>query len=204
MIIPLNLDLWIPFSFPNIPVSNFDYQQVNKSLKISSHKSASGYVYIFPDPVAINEVQISWQWSVEKFPDIKNILPISNLSDDFALRLGLLLDDGKRSIKLPSQLEGELKKKNLNVSYVNFYLAVPNENVPCFLSPNDSFINYCLKLVNSNLKSENITSEMLAKDLNNIKSFATLKLIGLWIFADSDNSKSTSLGTIRNIQIGKK
>ena len=130
-------------------------------------------------------------------------MPLAKKDEDFALRVGLLVTDGRSRIPMPRKFRSELKKKNLNLSYVLFYCATNSPENKCEKSPFHGKITNCLR------KTSNKESKMKAwpwSDLSKAMKIKEaemkdLKVFGLWLFADSDGSNSKSKATVSQLTI---
>jgi len=117
-------------------------------------------------------------------------------NDDYAMRVGVLFSDGVRSMTMPEGLKVQITQKGHALSHVVFYCAAPlgDSGGECIHNPySDSVVN-CLKSAGATKKKENVfpvsdlRKNIAASDLDASK----LKIIGLWLFADSDNVESDS------------
>ncbi|MCB0404637.1 MAG: DUF3047 domain-containing protein [Bdellovibrionales bacterium] len=199
LVIPMLLSQWSahPIFFKGTP----KLSESNRQLTIETENAAGGYVYIFPKPVAIEaNTRLGWKWAISKFPQKEIRLPLKKSTDDFAVRIGVLLSDGTSRISLPGNLQKALPK-SLPLSYVLFYCATPQEDpkMVCEVSPyHKNFVN-CMKKASQNKES---IAELPLRDLASAKNLGkkpNLKAVGLWLFADSDNLKTRSEAQVSDL-----
>jgi len=122
--IPFVLSLWTPFAIdfkgePKVEV-------MGTALHISTDEAAGGFAYFLDKPIELSKeknIKLSWSWTVPKFPNVTPTFPLEKDVEDFALRVGLLLSDGKSRIYLPRKFKKEVKKRIFALPYVLFYCA---------------------------------------------------------------------------------
>ena len=206
-VVPMAINQWtaVPIGSQRIP----DLIANEKEWRVKTEGNAGGFAYLTPQSTdsASRLVQVHWDWRVETFPRAAPKIPFEKSTDDYALRVGVLLSDGEERVNVPRNIKDLLKAKDLNLSYVVFYCAVasvPNGQA-CAISPYNDHIVNCL--VGADSKYRRI-EEFPVEDA--IKYFKLsenegkrLRPIGLWIFADSDNSRSSSVAGLRALEVTK-
>jgi len=174
--------------------------------EISTNNSAGGYAHLFPEPIEKKgkDLQVTWSWSTQVFPKINSKNLFQKDGDDFPLRIGVLLSGGGSEISVPMDLKKTLDSRNYRVSHIMFYSAAQlDQKSPIEgKSPYSSKIAYQL-IPNSD--ASQLTAVNPFADVKRLFKFdseklESLKIIGLWIFADSDNSRSSSLATLENLR----
>ncbi len=206
--VPFVLSQWMPF---NIEIKGSpEIKVVQSSLRIMTHGDAGGYAYFFNEPLRMSDglTQMSWKWKVDQFPNTMPKVPYTKKNEDFALRVGFLFSDGKARIPLPGKLRREFRKRKETLSYVLFYCAVPGKALKdggrtCGKSPFHNSIVNCMRKATAESLEEitvNPFKDIQAKFKLNSRQMKRLKIVGVWLFADSDNSKSMSQADIADIQ----
>ena len=142
--VPLAITQWtvVPVGSQNPP----EVKSSGAEWDVKSNGSAGGYAYLLPPEIAQNASMIRWEWRVASFPKAEVKIPFEKSSDDYALRVGALLSDGEKGIRVPSRIQGMLDAAKQRISYIVFYCAVPKlpQGPACAISPyNDHIIN-CL------------------------------------------------------------
>ncbi|MGE0633451.1 MAG: hypothetical protein AB7O96_13650 [Pseudobdellovibrionaceae bacterium] len=200
MIVPFNIGDWTPVQINSHPMPIVTDE--NSAWKIVTKDGAGGYAYIFND--GESATQASWDWKVTKFPKVEVKLPFLKQSDDFAVRIGFLIEGESASISIPSQIEKLFKSKK-KISNIIFYQPIPRTDQnreACGLSPYQKEILYCLKFAKGEFETKKATPlEDLGKHIA-LRS-KNLKIIGIWIFSDSDNSHSESEAYLKNLKMGE-
>lgn len=199
LVIPMLLSQWNahPIFFKGNPT----LKENNKQLVIETQNASGGYVHLFSEPIPIGaNTRLDWKWAIAKFPQEVMQLPLKKSTDDFAVRIGLLLSDGTSRISLPGGLQKSLPRDE-PLSYVLFYCATPqvDPKMVCELSPyHKSFVN-CMKRASP--KTER-NSGFPLRDLISAKNLGpkpSLKVLGLWLFADSDNLETRSEASVSEL-----
>ena len=203
-LVPMALGQWSLVPIGKMPLPNIkEHQGV---WEIATNGNAGGIAYLLPEKTR-NETHapvLSWTWNVEKFPAVRDKSPLSKDGDDYAIRVGALVS-GDRAMRIPTDLAKIVEPLGIMISYVVFYSATDRESWTnrCAVSPYSERIITCFRSVGAKLSSQ---TEAPLKDLGNTLSLqpserSKLGLVGVWIFADSDNSKSSSLSHLGNISV---
>lgn len=201
--IPFILSQWTPYTldFKGSPKVSVE----GKQLRISTERTAGGFAYFLPEPIPLDSesVRFSWNWAVERFPIAETVLPLKKSTEDFALRVGLLISDGESRISIPGKFKMALEKRSLDLSYVLFYCATPNEieGTKCESSPYHKKVINCFKKASS---TNSAHSALPLKDLRAIgytQEKQKLHIFGIWLFADSDNSGSSSTARVSELSL---
>ncbi|MGE3535700.1 MAG: DUF3047 domain-containing protein [Parachlamydiales bacterium] len=201
VVFPLSFNQWTP-----IKVNSHDLPKIsseNQEWRIVTNNSAGGYASLFKEAIPLGKFKLAWEWRVLKYPKVNTVLPFKKENDDSALRVGLLISGDSENISIPRPLKKTLDEKNYKLTNILFYSS---ENVPdekCGISPYQKGILYCLKHSESQWKTvdTNPMTDLVKGYGISPDQAQKLKVIGLWIFADSDNSESDSESFIRKIQI---
>lgn len=204
LLIPLSLEQWTP-----VPINSGPLPQISSAKNewtIETNKTAGGYVYLLPEKISLASTRINWDWKVLKYPEVKVSIPFQRKNDDFAIRLGVLVEGTKSVIDIPKSMSNSLDSKKYKLSYIVFYSAAQEGGEQCDRSPYQNHILYSLKQGSSEWSGVSASpSADLSRQFHLSDSeIKNLKIIGVWLFADSDNSKSQSQGFIRNIRIEEK
>lgn len=174
---------------------------------VSTKNSAGGYAYLFPNPTTIGAsgVRVSWRWQVRKFPRMTSILPFHKTNDDYALRIGILVANGSGNIRVPPSIQGLLNARQSKLSYVLFYCAKPltQEGDSCGKNPyNDRILNCLRPATDQSMDISVAPLEDLARTFQlSYEQAQKLQIIGVWIFADSDNTRSESDADLESIRV---
>lgn len=200
-VLPLGLDQWTP-----IKVNSHDLPNViveKQEWRIATNNSAGGYASLFKKAVPLGKCKLSWEWKVLKYPKVDIALPFEKKNDDSALRVGLLLSGDVENIKVPNPLKTTLDERNYKLTNILFYSSGNLPDEKCGISPYQKGILYCLKHSESQWKTvdTNPMTDLVKAYGISSDQVQKLKVIGLWIFADSDNSVSDSESFIRKIQV---
>ena len=202
MVIPFNIGEWTPIQINSHPMPVVSDE--NSTWKITTKNGAGGYVYILnsnheKEPLR----QASWDWKVTVFPKVEIKIPFSKQNDDFALRVGFLIEGDSSSISIPSSIE-KLFERHRRISNIVFYQSVPaseSNHGSCGISPYQKEILYCLRSAKSEFETITVKPiDDLIKFLN-IAGKSSPKVVGIWIFSDSDNSHSESEVYLRNLKL---
>lgn len=205
--IPLVLNQWTP-----VPIGSFALPTVQTSKsgwEIQTAGTAGGFLYPFgADRVrALSDLNLSWSWKVHRFPTLAKTDVNEKDADDFALRVGVLIGgDGEAS--LPKDFEKAVRGLNDKVSYVLFYSATDRKEYAgkCFKSPFSNRVVNCLKSAGLEPSSVRVTplSDLVSVLPVSPSLQGRLVATGIWVFADSDNSKSTSQATLSHLEVEEK
>lgn len=201
--IPMSPQKWIPTEMPSrsMPIVKAD----GASWTLTSKDSAGGLSYILESSIT-TDFETSFSWSVATHPKVDFNKPNLKKNDDYALRIGFLFSGGKEDLKMPPKFKAALEKLKVKVSNVLFYCSAPESiSSSCSKSPYGDQMANCLIPVGPLEKRSNFHPKVdLQKTLNlDEASIRKLSLVGLWVFADSDNSESSSEGTLFHINVGK-
>lgn len=205
--LPLAISQWTP-----VPIGSQKLPEVNSTggeCGIKTDRNAGGFACLLPESTdpSSHSVRLSWEWRVSTFPKTAPKIPFEKSSDDYALRVGALLSDSEEGIKVPRRIEELLKEKGLKLSYVVFYCAVPAlpDGPVCAISPYNDHIVNCL--VGADSKYKRVAASPIDDAMKYFKlpesEKRLLKVIGLWLFADSDNSHSSSDASFKKVEISQ-
>lgn len=189
---------WQSLTFSSIPSNKIDHSE--KGLKVSVDKSASPLIYSFPKPLTIKSVSSSGQF-------LGGTLGIKDLkkqglkkSDDFVYRLGLVLE-GSRTLSwierriAPSWIKKmhSLAPKGSGVSHILFLEVAQSKELVG--TKRDHYFSESLK-------------EEIVASLNENGQFQLqhnfekpVKVLGLWLSIDGDDTKSKFDVLIKDIQL---
>ncbi len=203
VIVPFNIDQWTPVQINtySMPVVTDE----SSTWKIVSKNGAGGYAYIFKESFDKEPlIRASWDWTVTKFPNVEIKLPFSKQNDDFAVRVGFLISGGSNSISIPDSIEKLFGTEKKKIANIVFYQAIPStkgNQESCGESPYQKGITYCLRFATADFESQKVkpTDDVIKNKDSSAAS--NLKIIGLWIFSDSDNSHSESEAYLRNLKL---
>lgn len=188
---PLDQSAWVKTNFPFKFAPNYKFQ--NKTIQIISDDDLGGYAHRFKTPIDLSEaVELKLKWQVKKFPSVLPELPFKKKQDDYPLRVGLILGGGSPA-KIPDAVKKRLPFKQ-QISHIVYYgpvtSKVSKKDKYCGNSPHNDYAVYCA--VPSSLKSQEFSFKPLV-DLKEVKTIKYKpKLMGLWLFADTDDSESES------------
>lgn len=201
--IPLVLSDWMPLSTqikgsPKVKVEG-------STLSITTEGEAGGFAYFLEKPISIsgNNFDVNWKWQVSQFPDVIPTIPFKKSEEDFALRVGMLLSDGTSRIPLPGNFGKEFEKRKQALSYVLFYCASQNRaKRQCGRSPYHRNIVNCLNPAGKKQNSVMVTPfKDIKQFLGKRPETKKLEVVGVWLFADSDNSRSRSNAMVSDIKL---
>ncbi len=182
-------------------------QSASGGWKVETEGAAGGYAYLLPEKERrrLVETNLLWSWSVDQFPVTRATSPSDKAADDYALRIGLLIR-GNGELQMPQSLAEAALKSVGKISYILFYSATerPDWNNRCFRNPYNDRVFNCLRLA-SGKRSEVRPSPY--SDLSTVlslsdESLSKLEAAGIWIFADSDNSKTKSKARLYDLKVG--
>jgi hypothetical protein len=205
LVIPMILSQWTAVPLPKRSLPEFRESAHGWTMK--SDKNAGGYVYLLDQAIPAKnaaDVLASWTWSVSKFPSARPTPPFKKDSDDYAVRVGFLLDDQRSQMDIPSQVKGQLAQKKRNLSYVVFYGASPEGTAKsCGTGPYSNRILTCLETAVEKSKSVSVQPAQAAKDAFKLGpvEIDRLQIVGVWVVADSDNSNSSSEAQLSALKI---
>ncbi|MAF91455.1 MAG: hypothetical protein CL674_09300 [Bdellovibrionaceae bacterium] len=198
LVLPMDLTKWhkTNFLFKAAP----DYTSDKKSIFINSEDDLGGYFYRLDKEIPLSsDSKVKFQYQVQQFPKVSIKLPFDKKNDDYPVRLGLVIGGGEEA-DIPSAVKSRLglSTKISNVLY--FAPAkVSEKNIFCGDSPHNNYAIYCV--LPSDLSQKEFELDVL-KYLKQVKNLDySASLLGLWIFADTDDSESKSSVKINNIEI---
>ena len=203
MVVPFNIGQWTPVHVNTHPMPVVTEEK--STWKIVSRDGAGGYAFIFKEAFDKDQlIQASWDWKVTRFPNVEIRLPFSKQNDDFALRVGFLISGGSTSITIPDSIEklfGTEKKKISNIIFYQAIRSTKGNQEACGESPYQKGITYCLRFANTEFETLKVkpTSDLIKNQKPNLPN--NLKVVGLWIFSDSDNSHSESEAYLKNLKM---
>lgn len=209
MMLPLGLEHWtaMPISGRALP----EFKVVSQAWNIRTRGSAGGYVQFLEEALLsrAGNLALSWDWKVTRFPKTRPNFPFEKSDDDFAIRVGVLISDGEEQIPVPGEFKKVLMERKQRVAFVVFYCAISKELMKGALKPSCGTSPYHDHVVNCLLPSQGdwLTNVVFPiKDaIDSLKipeaRRKKLKVIGFWVFADSDNTESDSMGELRSISV---
>ncbi|MEC9283659.1 MAG: hypothetical protein VX642_13190 [Bdellovibrionota bacterium] len=198
LVLPLDLSQWhkTNFLFKAAP----DYSSDKKSITIESDDDLGGYFYPLKTPIKIDsETKLAFSFQVKRFPKVNIKLPFDKKNDDYPVRLGLVIGGGKEA-EIPSAVKSRLNLSSAISNVLYFGPAQTKETkVFCGNSPHNDYAIYCV--LPSDLTKKNFELEIL-EQLKKVKKINySASLLGVWIFADTDDSESKSSVKINKIEI---
>ncbi|MFK8138934.1 MAG: hypothetical protein AB8E15_11275 [Bdellovibrionales bacterium] len=198
MLVPMDPSEWVKTKFPFKKFPDFNFSQ---SIQISNDSAVGGYFYKLPKPIEIGSLEfIQLKAQIDKFPKVKINMPFQKKQDDYAFRLGLMLSDGRNS-SIPSFVQSKIGRQFPVTKMIYFQFAsLDGEIEMCGKSPHNSFSIYCV-LNTSEGKEFLLNLNLENKALKVLKNRKKLRLVGLWLFSDTDDSGSKSNAVVRKISI---
>ncbi|MBC7693803.1 MAG: DUF3047 domain-containing protein [Methylotenera sp.] len=221
-IFPANMTLHIPMDlakWQKAPMPGKDFPvitEMKNAWRLQSTHSAGGYVYWLPEPLRVTDenggnlkqvFEATWKWKVLRLPKTQPKIPVTKNNDDFAVRVGFLWSDGKNRLSAMDGVQKKLKVRH-EVSEVLLYNAVADVDPThsCGASPYDAKILYCL--LPSTPQMQEVQVFPLGDLLKSLEPEAKreiavrpLSLIGLWVFSDSDDSKSSAESQLMDLTV---
>ena len=200
--VPLALSQWTPIPINSMTLPKFE--SAEKTWKITTKENAGGMAWVFPKREHFDNPAIYWTWKVEQFPEVSTYSPLRKKGDDYALRVGTLIS-GDKEMDLPPELAKVAQKFSLKLSYIVFYLATDRKEWEGRCEPNpfsDRVLN-CFRITGKKFtdRTERPLQD-LSKALNLSPTVQSkLSVAGLWVFADSDNSKSQSVSYLKDLKV---
>ncbi len=190
--IDLSPKVWNHITFDSIPETNYKLASDN-SLEIDVNESSSFLLMSFKKITPVSKVSFQWKKVGDlKVKDSKDEQEKSG--DDMPLRIGLLLH-GKAPL-VPFFAPGWIKmiKEKLHHPSESLIYLVVGSKTPAgstWPSPYDSSIKY-----------ESLPSKTAENGWNQTTvEFPQRKVVGLWLMADGDNSKSSFKTFLRNLEL---
>ena len=201
--LPLILNQWVPVPIGSQPLPQVE--SLGGGWRIQTQGNAGGWAFLLPQPIG-PQAKLAWEWKVAQFPSAQTQFPFEKGSDDYAIRVGALLTNGSDEIRAPQAMKKLLQDHQVKLSYVVFYSATrsaPPTEKRCGLSPYSDQIVYCLIEVGPQVSKSQVQPIEEAIQAFKLPSTqrAKLKLLGLWLFADSDNTKSSSKAELSGLKV---
>jgi len=201
VMLPTSVGQWTP-----IPIKSTLPKVVgtDSSWQVTTNNSAGGFFYKLTAPAEGDFSKISWKWRVDKFPTVTPKAPFTKDTDDYALRVGVVFSNHKKNIKLHSEIEKAVGSE-AKVSYVVFYNAssLASSECVCEKSPYNDYILNCQIPVQKEFS--NVERSPVVDLIKGFKVGAEeskkIRVVGIWIFADSDNSHSESEAYLANLRV---
>ena len=204
--IPLDFEnKWIETSIPFQGSPDFKYEKKSKEMFIETDDDVGGYALILkPDERSKgSKTSVSWKWKVTQFPTAIPSPPLKKENDDYALRIGVLIDNGQKELKLPSAVKKKLQKHQARVSHYIFYAALPASSLKekrCATSAYSEQGLIChLPVTDKWSEARFFPLEDLEQWIK--KPSKGAKIIGFWVFADTDNSESKSKAWLKDLKL---
>lgn len=179
----------------------------NSGWEIRTKGTAGGFTHLLSQNARspLSDVELVWDWSVGRFPNPVGASPSDKEADDYALRVGILIR-GDGEVKLPDSLKEAVLNLGGKVSYVVFYSATNKKDWAgkCLPNPYSERVINCFRLARKTFSQVRAFPLTDLESVIPLKSEASTRLesIGLWVFADSDNSKSESRAHLQHLKIG--
>ncbi len=196
-VIPLDRRQWVatPLISPTAKESP-TLKEKDSIWELHSNHASFGFGYVLPSKVSTgSDTRLNWNWKVEKFPEGKE--------GDSAIRVGALITDSKTATTYPEGLKKLTEKIGAPTSYIVLYGAVRTvkEDQKCTVSPLYDHLVYCSRPAEANFLRQNAyPKEDLATTLSLTPTqTADLRVTGLWVMADVENSKSATEASIQNL-----
>ena len=192
--VDLNLKNWHLIKYKKIS-QNIIQNEKNKII-IKVQNSASPIVYKFDKIKKIKSIQLSAE--LKGKINYKGKSPGSKGADDFPLRIGLIIEGRKKLNFFQRTVAADwlLKLNNLakkHKGFKNIYSLIYYQDIPTFKKRKHPMSSYFIEEVAAPFSKGVINYK------HNFKS--TQKVIGLWINADGDDTKSTYSIIINKIKI---
>lgn len=205
--VPLELARWtaVPIharTFPSFTEAGESKREGKNAWKVQSDNAAGGYALLLPQG-SYDKVQ--WRWKVTSFPKTASAPPFTKSNDDYAIRVGILLNQGDTAFQVPAPFQKLLDANHAKLSRVLFYLGVPgtppSEN--CGVSPYRDEIGYCALGSGPAWTTHRADPRADSRKAFQLSSEEArkLRIIGLWIFSDSDNSSSAAQAELDGVQL---
>lgn len=187
---PLQLNKWMEANHPIWAEPKFKLE--NGQWHIIGDDDFGGYAFILKDP-NIKARNISYSVKTLKFPKVKHRFPMPKKDDDFGIRIGVLLSDGKTEIAIPGKIKSELKKQGAKLSHIVYYGDSQNTKFQCGNSPHNNYSIYCLIPSTQSYKkyTHNVVLDLAAIKKLTQEQVKNIKIVGFWILSDSDQSESS-------------
>lgn len=214
IVAPFALAQWSPFVLKEPPRIEVLSHQGKSSLVFKTRNQSGGAAHLLPKPlpVTLPGPELHWSWSVAQFPkvDPKDRDPVSGKdtkkSDDYALRVGVLLSDGESSMPMPPSLGKIFENRAERLGGMILYSAVPAGSpgtTGCFKNPFSSYTLTCPRVAGNAPAAQSAfpvrdAAQGLGLDELHLKR---LKIIGFVAIADSDNTESSSEATLLELAL---
>ncbi len=201
-----DIGLWKETPVKSLPLPAVSVQP-GSIWSLSTQGNAGGYAWRLPKPVVWSAVErVSWRWKAQRHPDPRNtglIGLFKPLADDAAVRVGFVFDSGASNLPLPEAWKTETDRDN--ISHVIFHNLVSQHHKPsCSSSPLTRHITYrnVPHAESTRFALHQETPESISTCLPAAEALSeTSRLIGIWVFADSDDSRSQSKAALQLPQI---
>jgi hypothetical protein len=189
--IPLEPSAWVKTNFPFKFAPDYYFEK--NQIRVVSDDDLGGYAHRLKKPIDLSEnFKLNIIWEVKRFPKVLPELPFNKKQDDYPLRVGLILGGGAAA-NIPDAVKKKLPFKQ-HISNIVYYgpvtEKVSKKEIYCGDSPHNDYAVYCA--VPSPLNKLEVSFSPL-EDLKATKKVTYKpKLLGLWLFADTDDSESKS------------
>lgn len=201
VLIPLGPSHWTKTNFPFKFAPDYSFK--NSQITIESDDDLGGYAHKLSESIPINEKsKIVVKWQVDKYPKVTPQLPFDKKNDDYPVRIGLIISGGPKA-EIPKSVLKRLpfKKEISNIIYYGPIKQHKLSNYFCGESPHNSYAVYCA--VPGTKRDKEFTA-FPYRDLKSVKkSKYKAEILGVWLFADTDDSESESKVTLKSIKIQK-
>lgn len=199
VVIPLDQESWVKTNFPFRFAP--DYEFIKQGIQIESDDDLGGYAYKLSRPIELSQkTKVRIEWNVKKYPNVTPRKPFVKKQDDYPVRVGLILSGGVKA-KIPSSVTKRLpfKQDISNIVYYGPAKSKEKKELQCGNSPHNDYAVYCAILAP---EGENKVEDQPLIRLQEVKSLNyPTKLLGIWIFADTDDSESESKVLLKKIEI---
>lgn len=201
-ILPLEPGHWheTSFWFKKAP----DFQFTKQGLSIQTEAAVGGYFYLLPQARDLGpETWLQVKIQILKQGPGPVAIPFLKQEDDYALRIGLVLAGGPPA-KIPKLVAKKLPVKTAisQVLYYNFRQQSSKE-IDCGASPHNDYATYCLVSVGEG-EQEIVLKPWLDLKRSPVKpTMLKPELLGIWLFADTDDTKVLASARLLSLGIGE-
>jgi hypothetical protein len=219
-----DLTKWIPTVVKSLPLPSITREKAD-IWQLATDSNAGGFAWVLPEPLK-GEFTVDWSWRAEHNPKTTSSFLfglLSRSSDDAAIRLGFVFDYGTAHLPIRAFARSAVTTESsgsIAISHITIVNLLPpyedslpevdatpapkdGKELPCSRSPHSDHITYCSVHADSgiNWSAVHTSKSQLVTRIDPALSKRSV-LVALWLFADSDDSASTSraainLGSVR-------